>query len=74
MNTTAEICQEQAQQPLSEVSEIGAKATELAGRAHEQLQSVGASLWQPGAKMAQASSILRHVETLLYLNHFESSA
>lgn len=48
-----ERAQEQAQQPLSEVSEIGAKATELAGRAQEQLQSVGASLWQWGQNLQE---------------------
>lgn len=39
-------CEEQAQPSLSEVSD---RASELAGKAQEQLQSVGASLWQWGA-------------------------
>lgn len=52
-----ERAQEQAQQPLSEVSEIGAKATELAGRAQEQLQSVGASLWQWGQNLQETVGI-----------------
>ncbi|CAK9022198.1 Cryptochrome DASH, partial [Durusdinium trenchii] len=39
--------QEQAQQPLSE-------ASELAGRAQEQLQSVGASIWQWGQSFQES--------------------
>eukprot|EP00435_Cladocopium_sp_Y103_P034789 s1906_g9.t1 len=40
-----------------QVSEIGAKATELAGRAQEQLQSVGASLWQWGQNLQETVGI-----------------
>lgn len=42
-----ERAQEQAQQPLSE-------ASELAGRAQEQLQSVGASIWQWGQSFQES--------------------
>lgn len=46
--------QEQAQQPLSEVQDLGVKASELAGKAQEQLHSVGASLWQWGQNLQES--------------------
>jgi len=49
-----ERAQEQAQQPLSEVQDLGVKASELAGKAQEQLHSVGASLWQWGQNLQES--------------------